>query len=174
MQSSGVFRLALMFPFSRAPFVTPSHVYSLRLAGRAYLAWTSASLPCLCTQPRPGKSWLDLDLVTLARGAVGLPVQQPLDCHCPTTEHGHLPCSRLRSILVEAPCRPSRDGRVGAAREDRSSHRPDAPDFYCFCLKYGSFANRHFSDGCWPSVDFQSADCFCLPGFIVIWGDWVS
>lgn len=109
-----LFKLALVFPFWRAPFVTPSRVCSLRLAGVHAWPGPQQASPFLHSAS-PGKS--QLNLVTLASGAVALPVHQPLGCHCSPTGHGHLPRSRPCSILAEAPCRPSRDGRVGAAGE---------------------------------------------------------
>lgn len=110
--------------------------------------------PLFLHSASPGKSWLNL--VTLASGAVDVPVHQPPDCHCPTTEHGHLPRCRPCPILAEAPCRPSRDGRWGQqGRQEQPRARRHRfllflPEVWQFCkqaflrwlLAFGGFPER--------------------------------
>lgn len=168
--------------------MSPSHV-CIASGWLGVHAWPGPqSLPCFCTQPRPGKSWLNL--VTLASGAVGLPVHRlwivtapPLSMgisHAPEPvrlfppREEQLPIFTPCSILVEAPCRPSRDGRVKAGGEDRSSHKPDATDFYWFCLKYMAVLQTDISQ---MAVGLQWISRALI--VLLVWvyshlGDWVS
>lgn len=153
-------------------------VQSLELARSVCLAWTPSSLHCLCTEPQPGKSWLNY--VTLASGAIG-PLFSPASglslppalsvgiSYCSTSSEALSSPGKLQliistpcSTLAEPPCQPS-SGRGGAPGEGRSSPKPEChrfplslPEVQLFCK------HKHFSDGCLPSVDFQSTDCFAF------------